>query len=100
MLSAIEAASLDGDLLDACLTRLASMLHDDCYAARRTAATSIPLLYSRWVEPKARAQQAFQHERQACLRSPQAGVAQVMAPELESASITERQDRCCVKLGH
>ena len=54
MLSAIEAAALDGDLLDACLNRLASMLHDDCYAARRTAATSIPRLYSSWVDPKAR----------------------------------------------
>lgn len=55
MLLAIEAAAVNRDLLDDCLNRLASMLHDDCYAARRTAATSIPMLYSSWVEPKVRA---------------------------------------------
>lgn len=48
MLSAVPVAEWDDGLLDACLTRLAAMLQDDCHAARLVAATAIPPLYSKW----------------------------------------------------
>ena len=50
----VEVAALDTDLLDLLLRRLAALLGDDCYAARRAAAAAIPRLYGSWADPKAR----------------------------------------------
>lgn len=43
-----EVTKLSPELLDDCLAQLANLLQDHCYAARRHAATMIPLLYSEW----------------------------------------------------
>lgn len=52
--STLGPSALDTDLLDECLIRLAGMLNDSCYAARRCAAAVVPQLYTKWSDPQAR----------------------------------------------
>lgn len=48
LLGTVEASKLQPELLDECLEKLADLLQDPCYDARRHGTTIIPTLYGKW----------------------------------------------------